>query len=77
LAIIIGDSCIGDPALDELDGLDAEGLFKPIRLDESRQPDAPPAGDAPAGRFAAVLTAINLPAYWPIRHSGLSDADLR
>ena len=34
VAIITGDSCIDDPAMTELHGLDAEVLFKPIWLDE-------------------------------------------
>ena len=34
VAIITGDSCIDDPALDELHGLEAEVLFKPIWLEE-------------------------------------------
>ena len=34
VAIITGDSCIDDPAMTELHGLDAEVLFKPIWLEE-------------------------------------------
>ena len=34
VAIITGDSCIDDPALEELRQLEAEVLFKPIWLDE-------------------------------------------
>jgi two-component system response regulator MprA len=34
VAIITGDSCIDDPAMTELQGLDAEICFKPIWLDE-------------------------------------------
>jgi len=34
VAIITGDSCIDDPALDELHDLEAEVLFKPIWLEE-------------------------------------------
>jgi DNA-binding response OmpR family regulator len=34
VAIITGDSCLDDPALDELHDLNAEVLFKPIWLDE-------------------------------------------
>ena len=34
VAIITGDSCIDDPALNELHELDAEVLFKPIWLEE-------------------------------------------
>ena len=34
VAIITGDSCIDDPALIELHGLDAEVRFKPIWIDE-------------------------------------------
>jgi DNA-binding response OmpR family regulator len=34
VAIITGDSCIDDPALDELHGLEAEVRFKPMWLDE-------------------------------------------
>ncbi len=34
VAIITGDSCIDDPALIELHGLDAEVRFKPMWLDE-------------------------------------------
>lgn len=34
VAIITGDSCIDDPALNELHDLDAEVLFKPIWLEE-------------------------------------------
>ena len=34
VAIITGDSCIDDPALIELQGLDAEVRFKPMWLDE-------------------------------------------
>jgi len=34
VAIITGDSCIDDPAMNELHNLDAEVLFKPIWLDE-------------------------------------------
>ena len=34
VAIITGDSCIDDPALNELHDLNAEVLFKPIWLDE-------------------------------------------
>jgi DNA-binding response OmpR family regulator len=34
VAIITGDSCLDDPSLDELHGLDAEVLFKPIWLEE-------------------------------------------
>jgi DNA-binding response OmpR family regulator len=51
VAIITGDSCIDDPALNELHDLDAEVLFKPIWLEEvlsvtrsllaKRRPDAP------------------------------------
>jgi two-component system response regulator MprA len=51
VAIITGDSCIDDPALNELHDLNAEVLFKPIWLEEvltvtrnllaRRRPDAP------------------------------------
>lgn len=34
VAIITGDSCLDDPSLDELHGLDAEVMFKPLWLDE-------------------------------------------
>jgi len=34
VAIITGDSCIDDPALNELHGLDAEVRFKPMWIDE-------------------------------------------
>ena len=34
VAIITGDSCIDDPAMTELRGLDAEVCFKPMWLDE-------------------------------------------
>jgi DNA-binding response OmpR family regulator len=34
VAIITGDSCIDDPALQEMHDLDAQVLFKPIWLDE-------------------------------------------
>jgi len=34
VAIITGDSCIDDPALNELHDLEAEVLFKPIWLEE-------------------------------------------
>ena len=34
VAIITGDSCIDDPALTELHGLDAEVRFKPMWIDE-------------------------------------------
>jgi DNA-binding response OmpR family regulator len=34
VAIITGDSCIDDPAMTELQGLDAEVCFKPMWLDE-------------------------------------------
>jgi len=34
VAIITGDSCIDDPALSELQGLDAEVCFKPMWIDE-------------------------------------------
>ena len=34
VALITGDSCIDDPALDELHDLEAEVLFKPIWLEE-------------------------------------------
>jgi DNA-binding response OmpR family regulator len=34
VAIITGDSCIDDPALNELHDLDAQVLFKPIWLEE-------------------------------------------
>lgn len=34
VAIITGDSCIDDPAMTELHGLEAEVLFKPIWIDE-------------------------------------------
>lgn len=34
VAIITGDSCIDDPALSELQGLDAEVRFKPMWIDE-------------------------------------------
>jgi len=34
VAIITGDSCIDDPALQEMHDLNAEVLFKPIWLDE-------------------------------------------
>lgn len=34
VAVITGDSCIDDPALTELHGLDAEVRFKPIWIDE-------------------------------------------
>jgi len=34
VAIITGDSCIDDPALNELHNLNAEVLFKPIWLEE-------------------------------------------
>ena len=34
VAIITGDSCLDDPSLDELKGLDAEVMFKPIWLEE-------------------------------------------
>jgi two-component system response regulator MprA len=50
VAIITGDSCIDDPALEELHGLDAEIRFKPMWIDEvvtltrtllaKRRPDA-------------------------------------
>jgi DNA-binding response OmpR family regulator len=52
VAIITGDSCIDDPAMTELHGLDAEVCFKPMWIDEvvsltrtllaRRQPIAPP-----------------------------------
>jgi DNA-binding response OmpR family regulator len=51
VAIITGDSCIDDPALNELHDLEAEVLFKPIWLEEvlnvtrsllaKRRPDGP------------------------------------
>jgi two-component system response regulator MprA len=34
VAIITGDSCVDDPALQEMHDLDAEVLFKPIWIDE-------------------------------------------
>ena len=34
VAIITGDSCIDDPAMTELHGLDAEVCFKPMWIDE-------------------------------------------
>ena len=34
VAIITGDSCVDDPALQEMHDLDAEIVFKPIWLDE-------------------------------------------
>jgi DNA-binding response OmpR family regulator len=34
VAIITGDSCIDDPAMSELQGLDAEVRFKPMWIDE-------------------------------------------
>ena len=34
VAIITGDSCIDDPAMIELEGLDAEVRFKPMWIDE-------------------------------------------
>ncbi len=34
VAIITGDSCIDDPAMIELEGLEAEVRFKPLWLDE-------------------------------------------
>ena len=34
VAIITGDSCLDDSVLDEMHGLDADVLFKPIWLDE-------------------------------------------
>jgi two-component system, OmpR family, response regulator MprA len=34
VAIITGDSCVDDPALQEMHDLDAEVLFKPIWLEE-------------------------------------------
>ena len=34
VAIITGDSCIDDPAMDELHGLEAEVRFKPMWIDE-------------------------------------------
>ena len=34
VAIITGDSCIDDPAMTELEGLDAEVRFKPMWIDE-------------------------------------------
>ena len=34
VAIITGDSCIDDPALSELHGLEAEVCFKPMWIDE-------------------------------------------
>jgi two-component system response regulator MprA len=34
VAIITGDSCIDDPAMNELHGLDAEVCFKPMWIDE-------------------------------------------
>ena len=34
VAIITGDSCIDDPAMIELHGLDAEVRFKPMWIDE-------------------------------------------
>ncbi len=34
VAIITGDSCIDDPAMNELQGLDAEIRFKPMWIDE-------------------------------------------
>ena len=34
VAIITGDSCIDDPAMTELQGLDAEVRFKPMWIDE-------------------------------------------
>jgi DNA-binding response OmpR family regulator len=34
VAIITGDSCIDDPAMVELQGLDAEIRFKPMWIDE-------------------------------------------
>jgi two-component system response regulator MprA len=34
VAIITGDSCIDDPSMKELRGLDAEVLFKPIWIEE-------------------------------------------
>ena len=34
VAIITGDSCIDDPAMSELHGLEAEVLFKPLWIDE-------------------------------------------
>src|SRR3982751_4172677 len=34
VAIITGDSCIDDPAMTELRGLDAEVCFKPMWIDE-------------------------------------------
>jgi DNA-binding response OmpR family regulator len=52
VAIITGDSCIDDPAMNELHDLEAEVLFKPIWLEEvlsvtrsllaRRQPADPP-----------------------------------
>src|SRR5712671_4778649 len=34
VAIITGDSCMDDPSISELNGLDAEVRFKPIWIDE-------------------------------------------
>ena len=34
VAIITGDSCIDDPAMHELEGLEAEVCFKPMWIDE-------------------------------------------
>ena len=57
VAIITGDSCIDDPALDELHDLEAEVLLQADLARRSVDGHAKPAGAAHVPRLAAVLSA--------------------
>ena len=59
VAIITGDSCIDDPAMTELHGLDAEVCFKPMWIDEVVTLTRTLLAKRRADRPAALLIRLN------------------